>query len=117
MKTFLICSALLLLLCSTGAGFADDSYKIIFETMDCSGNTGFASVGLDEIYKMDNGDCSEPDHPDRKLKQLLVHDGSGSYTAYTLTQDEAKNVMRDMKEYMRARKGVLERSDSIIIGH
>jgi len=117
MKLSLVFFSALLLLCSAGAGFADDSYNIIFETMDCSGNTGFASVGLDEIYKMNNGDCSEPDNPGRKLKQLLVHDGSGSYTAYTLTQDEAKNVMRDMKEYMRARKGVLERSDSIIIGH
>lgn len=117
MRIFFISAALLLLCCSAGSGFADDSYKIIFETTDCSGNTGFASVGLDEIYKLNDGDCTEPDHPDRKLKQLLVHDGSGSYTAYTLTREEAKNVMRDMKEYMRARKGVLERSDSIIIGH
>jgi len=117
MKIFCIFSILLLCLFSAIPGLSDDSYKIIFETMDCSGNTGFASVGLDEIYKMNNGDCSEPDHPGRKLKQLLVHDGSGSYTAYTLTQDEAGKVMRDMKEYMRARKGVLERSDSIIIGH
>ena len=115
--TFVSLSVLLLVLFSAGSALTNDSYKIIFETMDCSGNTGFATVGLDEIYKLGNGDCSEPDNPGRKLKQLLVHDGSGSYTAYTLTRDEAKNVMRDMKEYMQARKGVLERSDSIIIGH
>ena len=99
------------------SGFADDSYKVVFETMDCSGNTGFAAVGADEIYKMENGDCSHPDHPGQKLKQLLVHDGSGSYTAYTMSREEAANVMRDVKEYMQARKGVLERSESVIISH
>ncbi len=117
MKTMLSFSLLLILFFLAAPGFADDSYKVVFETMDCSGNTGFATVGPDEIYKVGNGDCSHPEHPGQKLKQLLVHDGSGSYTVYTLSQDEAKNVMLDVKEYMRARKGVLERSDSIIIGH
>lgn len=96
---------------------AADSYKVVFETMDCSGNTGFATVGPDEIYKVGNGDCTDPNNPGKKLKQLLVHDGSGSYIVYTLTQEEAKNVMLDVKEYMKSRKGVLDRSDAIIISH
>ncbi len=94
---------------------AADSYKVVFETMDCSGNSGFATVGPDEIYKVGNGDCSDPDNPTKKLKQLLVHDGQGSYRVYTLTQDEARSVMQDVKEYMRSRKGVLDRSDAVII--
>jgi len=117
MKIFFFIATLLIspLVCSPG--LADDSYKVVFETMDCSGNMGFATVGPDEIYKIGNGDCTDPDNPDHKLKQLLIHDGSGSYKVYTLTQEEARNVMRDVKEYMQARKGVLERSDSIIISH
>lgn len=100
-------------LCATA--HAGDSYKVVFETMDCSGNSGFATVGPDEIYRVSNGDCSNPDDPSKKLKQLLVHDGSGSYIAYSLTQEEARAVMMDVKEYMRSRKGVLDRSESVII--
>lgn len=109
LSTFLIC------LTFSTQGTAADSYKVVFETMDCSGTTGFATVEPDEIYKVGDGDCSNPDDPGKKLKQLLIHDGSGSYKAYTLTQEEARNVMLDVKEYMKARKGLLERSNSIII--
>ena len=117
MKKKLFFSAMLMCTMFSTQGVADDSYKVVFETMDCSGNTGFATVGPDEIYKVGNGDCTDPNNPGKKLKQLLVHDGSGSYKVYTLTQEEAKNVMLDVKEYMKARKGVLDRSDAIIISH
>lgn len=117
MKLSRVCCTLLLLLALSSQASADDSYKVAFETIDCSGNIGFATVGPDEIYKVGDGDCTHPEHPDQKLKQLLVHDGSGSYKVYTLSQEEARNVMRDVKDYMRARKGVLERSDSVIISH
>lgn len=96
---------------------AADDYQVVFETMDCSGNTGFATVGAHEIYKINNGDCSNPEDPGKKLKQLLVHDGHGSYNVYTLTQEEARSVMGDVKEYMKSRKGLLDRSNSVIISH
>ena len=115
MKYTFFFSTLLMLSLMTSSGQASDPYKVVFETMDCSGNTGFATVGPDEIYKVNDGDCSHPDHPGQKLKQLLVHDGSGSYKVYSLSQEEARNVMRDVKEYMRSRKGVLDRSDGVII--
>jgi len=114
MKTRTLLSFLLFLFLLSSA-WADDSYKLVFETMDCSGQSGFASVGPEEIYKIENGDCADPGHPGQKMKQLLIHDGSGSYRAYSLTSAEARNVMRDLKEYMRARKGVLEHSRSIIV--
>lgn len=117
MKKTLLLAALLPLLLFPLHGQAGDPYKIVFETMDCNGNTGFASVGPDEIFKVANGDCTDPGNPGKKLKQLLVHDGSGSYIAYTLTQDEARNVMLEMKEYMKSKKGVLDRSDAVIISH
>lgn len=117
MKSFLVLFPLLLFLLFPSMGCADDSYKIVFETMDCSGNTGFATLGADEIYTIENGDCEHPEHPGQKIKKLLAHDGGGSYKVYSLSQAEAKNVMQELKEYMRARKGALERSDSIIISH
>ena len=116
MKTIRLFAPLLLLFFFVSNANSANEYKVIFETMDCNGDTGFATVGADEIYKMNNGDCSEPANPSKKLKQLLVHDGSGSYKVYTLTQDEAKNVMVEFKEYMKSRKGVLDRADAVIIG-
>ena len=92
-----------------------EPYKVVFETIDCNGNTGFATLSPDEIYKIENGDCTHPDHPGQKLKKMLVHDGAGSYKLFTLSQDEAGNVMKDIKDYMKARKGVLEKSNSVII--
>lgn len=92
-----------------------EPYKVVFETMDCNGNTGFTTLSPDEIYKIENGDCSHPEHPGQKLKKMLVHDGKGSYRVFTLSQEEARNVMQDVKEYMKARKGVLEKSNSVII--
>ena len=117
MKKTLLFATLLMFVVFPVQGNADDSYKVVFETMDCSSNTGFATVGPDEIYKVENGDCSNPEDPGKKLKKLLIHDGSGSYKVYTLTQEEAKNVMLSVKEYMKARKGLLERSNSIIISY
>lgn len=96
-------------------GYSADAYKVVFETMDCSGNTGFSTVSPDEIYKMGNGDCTNPEVPGEKLKQLLVHDGSGSYRVFSLTREEAKNVMMDVKDYMKSKKGLLDRSDAVII--
>ncbi len=117
MKISMLTSTLLMLFFLSSPAHAGDEYKVIFETMDCSGNTGFATVGADEIYKMNNGDCTDPNDPAKRLKQLLVHDGSGSYMVYNLTQDEARNVMLELKDYMKSRKGVLDRSDAVIISH
>jgi len=117
MKISMLTSTLLMLFFFSSSAHASDDYKVIFETMDCSGNTGFATVGADEIYKVNNGDCTDPNAPGKHLKQLLVHDGSGSYTVYNLTQDEARNVMLELKDYMKSRKGVLDRSDAVIISH
>ena len=117
MKISTLIPTLLMLFLLSSPAHAGDEYKVIFETMDCNGNTGFATVGADEIYKMNNGDCTDPNDPAKRLKQLLVHDGKGSYIVYSLTQDEARNVMMEMKDYMRSRKGVLDRSDAVIISH
>jgi len=117
MKFSILIPTLLILLFLSSTAYAGGEYKVIFETTDCSGNTGFATVGADEIYKMNNGDCTDPNAPGKRLKQLLVHDGSGSYIVYNLTQAEARNVMLEMKDYMKSRKGVLDRSDAVIISH
>lgn len=89
--------------------------KVAFETTDCSGASGFATISVDSIYKIQDGDCNDPNNPEQRLKQLLVHNGSGSYNIYSLGQGEAREVMNEVKAYMKARRGALERSNTIIL--
>lgn len=88
-------------------------YQVTFETTDCNGDTGFITLGVDEIFKIQAGDCTGADG--KPLKQMLVHNGSGSYSAYTLTEEEAQNVQKEIKAYMAARRGVLERPGAVIV--
>lgn len=113
MKQTALTIVLLSLVC-TGLSHAE-SYMVVFETIDCTGKSGFVTTPVESIYKIQDGDCSDPNNPDQRLKQLLVHDGSGSYIVHTLGQDAAREVMNDIKSYSKARLGVLERANTIII--
>ncbi len=88
-------------------------YQVTFETTDCNGDTGFTAVGVDEIFKIQSAGCSGPDGA--PLKQMLVHNGSGSYNALTLTEEESKNVRQEIKDYMASRRGLLDRSNAVIV--
>jgi len=92
-----------------------EPYQVVFETVDCDGGKGFATVGVETIYKIIDADCTHPDNPDQHLKQLLVNDASGSYTTYTLSHEEARDIMTQVKGYMKAKRGLLERSDAVIV--
>jgi hypothetical protein len=106
--------AILFFVCLAVVGVANGSpYQVTFETTDCNGDTGFSTVGVDEVFKIQSAGCSGPDGA--PLKQMLVHDGSGSYTAYTMTEEESKNVRKEIKDYMAARRGILDRSNAIIV--
>ncbi len=113
-KLILAIPLLLLLAIAPATGWAE-AYQVVFETINCDGSTGFATIGIETIYKIEEGDCSHPDKPEEKLKQLLIHDNSGSYHAYTLSQDEARGIMLEIKAYMKARRGLLERSEAVIV--
>ncbi len=102
------------LLALSGPVYADSAvYQVIFETLDCNGDSGFATVGVDQIYKIQSAGCAGDDG--KPLKQLLVHDGYGSYNVYTLSQEESGNINKEIKAYMDARRGILERSEAIIV--
>lgn len=104
----------LFLVCLAMVGVVNASpYQVTFETTDCNGDTGFTTVGVDEIFKIQAAGCSGPDGT--PLKQMLIHDGSGSYKAYNLTEEESKNVSKEIKDYMASRRGVLDRSNAVIV--
>jgi hypothetical protein len=108
-----ICIVFVLLVLS-GPVFGDSAaYQVTFETLNCNGDSGFATVGVDQIYRIQSAGCAGDDG--KPLKQLLVHDGYGSYNVYTLSQEESVNINKEIKAYMAARRGILERSEAVII--
>ncbi len=90
-------------------------YQVIFETTSCNGESGFATVKVEDIYKIESAGCTVPGKPGEKLKQILVKNSSGSYDTFTLTQSEAKTVVSDIKLYMKAKLKSLENSSTLII--
>jgi hypothetical protein len=113
-NTVTVLFTILALFCFSGYAAAESlAYQVTFETLDCNGDSGFATVGVDQIYKIQPAGCAGADGT--SLKQLLVHDGSGSYNVYTISQEESENINREIKAYMAARRGILERSEAIIV--
>lgn len=110
---FTVLFTALLTLFLFSSAFAETPYQVTFETQECNGDTGFATVGIDLIYKVESAGCNAADGS--PLKQLLVHNSSGSYDVYTISQQESENIMKEIKNYMNARRGLLERSDAIIV--
>ncbi len=106
---------ILVLVLFFGAPLSADPYQVVFETTNCDGSTGFSTIAVDEIYKIQDGDCSDPKDPGQRLQQLLVHNGSGSYTVYTVRKTDAREIMSEVKSYMKARRTVLERAESVIV--
>jgi hypothetical protein len=91
--------------------FSVESYQVAFETTECSGESGFATVNIESIDKIQSAGCL---HEGKKLQKLLVRKGN-SYATYTLTHEEAKNVMQDVKLYNRARLKMMENANTLVI--
>lgn len=90
-------------------------YQVMFETTSCTGETGFATAKVEDVYKVENAACTAPGNPGEKLKKIMIKNGKGSYDTFTLTASEAKNVIGDMKAYMKARIKNLENANTLII--
>ncbi len=91
--------------------FALDSYQVAFETTECNGEHGFATVQIEDIDKIQSASCR---YEGKKLQKLLVRK-NGSYETYTLTYTEAKGVMQDVKLYNRARLKMMENANTLVI--
>ncbi len=114
MKLRFLCILTFLAVLSLNTGtWAETPYQVTFATQECNGDTGFATIGIDLIYKVESSGCTAADGS--QLKQLLVHNGAGSYDVYSVTEQESENIMKEIKAYMNARRGLLERSDAIIV--
>lgn len=87
------------------------SYQVAFETTECDGETGFATVDIESIDKIQSASCI---YKGKKLKKLLVHK-NGSYHTYTITNAEARVIMQDVKLYNHMRLKMMENSNTLII--
>ena len=105
MKIVLISLVLLLPL------FALDRYQVAFETTECNGDKGFATIDIARIERIESADCR---YKGKKLQKMLVKKG-GTYAVYMLTYDEAREVMRDIRLYNRAKLKMMQNSDTLVI--
>jgi len=111
-----IFAALFLLLFTAVAANAGSSYMITFQTTDCNGDTGIASVEINRIYKIKTIAC-EPPYRAARRKQVLVTSKTlhGSYDVFTVDEKEAVNIQKQIQEYMDARRKLLEKGNPIIL--
>lgn len=102
---------------AVAAGLSDT--QVTFQTTDCDGKTGFASVELERIWRINPAGCSTPDKPNEQLLQVLVKSLSGltNYEVYTVNPEEAANIQEQIKAHMDAKRKALEGGNTVIIDH
>ena len=106
---------LFLILISPATPAADPArpLKVTFQTMDCTGATGLASVDVDRIERLQPHTCETG----RELRQVLVTSGSGRYDVFTVAPGEASKIEAQIQQAMEARRKALERSKTLHIDH
>ena len=109
-------AALFLLMFTVISASAGSSYMITFQTTDCNGDTGIASVEVNRIYKIKTKEC-EPPYQAARRKQVLVTSKTlhGSYDVFTVDEKEAVNIQQQIQDYMDARRKLLEKRNPIIL--
>jgi len=85
--------------------------KATFQTTDCAGSTGFASVDVDRIEKLQPITCENG----RQLKQVLVKSRTGSFDVFTVVEGEAGKIEAQIQQVMESRRKALESGKTIHI--
>jgi hypothetical protein len=104
-----------LMLCVPIAWAADfpGTLKVTFQTTDCSGATGLASVNVDYIARIQPYDCPNG----RKLKQVLTRAPAGIGEAFLISGEESTRLQTRIQQIMDARQKALEQQKPIVIQH
>lgn len=90
-------------------------FEVTAQTTDCSGDIGFSSFDSRDLYKMQSADCSDP-NTGQKLQQVLLKSKSGlvTYDVIWVTQEEARNILQQIKEIKAAKIRRLTRPEVVI---
>ena len=106
-----LCLALIVIAIPALAADPYRPMKVTFQTTDCAGATGMASVDVDLIDRLQPLTCDSG----RKLKQVLVKSASGSFEVYTVAEGEAGKIEAQIQQAMESRRKGLEHSDTLQI--
>lgn len=85
--------------------------KLTFQTTDCTGATGMASIDVDRFDRMQPLTCDSG----QKLKQVLVKSGTGRYEVFTVAESEASKIETQIQQVMESRRKALEHGETIHI--
>ncbi len=91
--------------------FGLENFQVAFETTECNGDKGFATIDIAKINRIESDSCT---YQGQKLQKMLVNK-RGSYTVYHLTFREAREVMKDIRLYNRAKLKMMENTSPVII--
>ena len=91
--------------------------QVTVETTECYGGGGFSSFDEHRVFKIQSGDCDNPDRPGEKLYQILLNSNSPltRYEVLWVTRAEAMSVMAQTRENRDYRRNSHKRPDNVII--
>lgn len=115
MKIFAKISTSLLIVFCCGTLYASD-FEITFETTECNGDTGYSVVNVANIYRIESINCKEGENQ-QELKQVMINSRSNvsAFDVFTVTTEEAKQIQKQVRHYVDAKRKALESSTSVII--
>ncbi|MDH4133435.1 MAG: hypothetical protein OEV31_01470 [Gammaproteobacteria bacterium] len=87
--------------------------KVTFQTIDCSGAAGMASVNADAVSRVQPYTCPNG----KALKQVLTAAGSGNGEVYLISAEESVKLQSQIQRVMDARQKALEQQKPIVIQH
>jgi hypothetical protein len=77
---------------------------IIVETKDCEGNAGLASFRAERVFKVQAGNCRDPDDSGSPLYQVMLRSllGSGDYDIVWVDAAGMKEIKSQLEENRRS---------------
>ena len=94
------------------AAHAHDSYYrdyqpeplIVVETKDCEGNAGLASFRAERVFKVQAGNCRDPDDSDQPLYQVMLRSllGANEYEIVWVDAAGMQAIQDQLEENRRA---------------
>ena len=95
---------LVMLIIGGTASALANGIEITVQTTECSGDIGFSAFDSDALYKIQSSHCNDPS-TGKKLQQVLIKAAPGvtQYNVLSVTEEEARSIMQQIKEYKAAK--------------
>lgn len=89
---------------------AYNNLEVTVQTTSCEGDVGFSSFYSGDLHKIQAGWCYDPNDSGKKLQQVMIRSKTlpNSYDLLWVTQDEARNIMAQIREGRNAKLKAME---------